>query len=196
MRSASRLARRQLCAAEQPEQQLAAAGDREDGYHPIWWCICRVQRGCCHGHPAAGYDDGFTCSTVISRPVLHEEILEAVASNSAPRSPPAVATWHPGGGARGLPCRVLRLPASRCACGRLDRGRCCTYPLARPLRTRRGAEWAGTLRLHHRLFDHGAITVRETLRVQVARALAGRSARELFKGLLRCMSVSRRGYRV
>ena len=35
--------------------------------------------------------------------------------------------------------------------------------------------------LHHRLFDHGAITVREDLRVRVA--LAGRSARDLFKDL-------------
>jgi putative restriction endonuclease len=34
--------------------------------------------------------------------------------------------------------------------------------------------------LHHRLFDHGAITVREDLRVRVARALAGSSARDLF----------------
>jgi predicted restriction endonuclease len=37
--------------------------------------------------------------------------------------------------------------------------------------------------LHHRLFDHGAITVREDLRVRVARSLAGRSARDLFKEL-------------
>jgi putative restriction endonuclease len=37
--------------------------------------------------------------------------------------------------------------------------------------------------LHHRLFDHGAITVREDLRVRVARALAGTSARDLFKEL-------------
>jgi putative restriction endonuclease len=37
--------------------------------------------------------------------------------------------------------------------------------------------------LHHRLFDHGAITVREDLRVRVTRALAGRSARDLFKDL-------------
>ena len=37
--------------------------------------------------------------------------------------------------------------------------------------------------LHHRLFDHGAITVREDLRVRVARALAGSSARDLFKDL-------------
>jgi predicted restriction endonuclease len=39
------------------------------------------------------------------------------------------------------------------------------------------------MRLHHRLFDHGAITVREDLRVRVARALAGSSARELFQEL-------------
>jgi HNH endonuclease len=37
--------------------------------------------------------------------------------------------------------------------------------------------------LHHRLFDHGAITVREDLRVRVARALAGSSARDLFQNL-------------
>ena len=37
--------------------------------------------------------------------------------------------------------------------------------------------------LHHRLFDHGAITVREDLRVRVARALAGTSARDLFEDL-------------
>jgi hypothetical protein len=37
--------------------------------------------------------------------------------------------------------------------------------------------------LHHRLFDHGAITVREDLRVRVARASAGSSARYLFKEL-------------
>jgi putative restriction endonuclease len=37
--------------------------------------------------------------------------------------------------------------------------------------------------LHHRLFDHGAITIREDLRVQVARALAGSSARALFEDL-------------
>ena len=37
--------------------------------------------------------------------------------------------------------------------------------------------------LHHRLFDHGAITVREDLRVRVARSLAGSSARDLFKDL-------------
>jgi putative restriction endonuclease len=37
--------------------------------------------------------------------------------------------------------------------------------------------------LHHRLFDHGAITVREDLRLRVARALAGSSARDLFKEL-------------
>jgi putative restriction endonuclease len=37
--------------------------------------------------------------------------------------------------------------------------------------------------LHHRLFDHGAITVREDLRVRVARALAGSSARALVKEL-------------
>jgi putative restriction endonuclease len=37
--------------------------------------------------------------------------------------------------------------------------------------------------LHHRLFDHGAITVREDLRVRVARALAGSSAHDLFKDL-------------
>jgi putative restriction endonuclease len=36
---------------------------------------------------------------------------------------------------------------------------------------------------HHRLFDHGAITVREDLRVRVARTLAGSSARDLFKDL-------------
>ena len=35
--------------------------------------------------------------------------------------------------------------------------------------------------LHHRLFDHGAITVREDLRVRVAPALTGGSARDLFK---------------
>ena len=37
--------------------------------------------------------------------------------------------------------------------------------------------------LHHRLFDHGAVTVREDLRVRVARALAGSSARDLFNEL-------------
>ena len=37
--------------------------------------------------------------------------------------------------------------------------------------------------LHHRLFDHGAITVREDLRMRFARALAGTSARDLFKEL-------------
>jgi putative restriction endonuclease len=37
--------------------------------------------------------------------------------------------------------------------------------------------------LHHRLFDHGAITVREDLLVRVARSLAGRSARDLFDDL-------------
>jgi putative restriction endonuclease len=37
--------------------------------------------------------------------------------------------------------------------------------------------------LHHRLFDHGAITVREDFRVRVARALAGSSARTLFEDL-------------
>jgi putative restriction endonuclease len=37
--------------------------------------------------------------------------------------------------------------------------------------------------LQHRLFDHGAITVREDLRVRVARSLAGTSARDLFKDL-------------
>jgi putative restriction endonuclease len=35
--------------------------------------------------------------------------------------------------------------------------------------------------LHHRLFDHGAITVREDLPVRVTQALAGSSARDLFK---------------
>jgi putative restriction endonuclease len=35
--------------------------------------------------------------------------------------------------------------------------------------------------LQHRLFNHGATTVREGLRVRVARALAGSSARHLFK---------------
>jgi putative restriction endonuclease len=34
--------------------------------------------------------------------------------------------------------------------------------------------------MHHRLFDHGAITARQDLRVRVARALAGSSARDLF----------------
>jgi putative restriction endonuclease len=38
--------------------------------------------------------------------------------------------------------------------------------------------------LHHRLFDHGAITVREDLRVRVARSLAGSSARDLFEDLV------------
>jgi putative restriction endonuclease len=37
--------------------------------------------------------------------------------------------------------------------------------------------------LHHRLFDHGIITVREDLRLHVARAVAGSSARDLFKSL-------------
>jgi putative restriction endonuclease len=37
--------------------------------------------------------------------------------------------------------------------------------------------------LHHRLFDHGAITVREDLRLRVARTLAGSSARHLFDEL-------------
>jgi putative restriction endonuclease len=37
--------------------------------------------------------------------------------------------------------------------------------------------------LHHRLFDHGAITVREDLRLRVARAVAGSSARDLLEGL-------------
>jgi putative restriction endonuclease len=37
--------------------------------------------------------------------------------------------------------------------------------------------------LHHRLFDHGAITVREDLRVRVARSLAGSSARDLLRTL-------------
>jgi putative restriction endonuclease len=37
--------------------------------------------------------------------------------------------------------------------------------------------------LHHRLFDHGAITVREDLRMRIARALAGSSARSLFNEL-------------
>ena len=37
--------------------------------------------------------------------------------------------------------------------------------------------------LHHRLFDHGAITVHEDLRVRVARALAGSSARGLLEKL-------------
>ena len=35
--------------------------------------------------------------------------------------------------------------------------------------------------LHHRLLDHGVITVGEDLRVRVARSLAGTSARGLFE---------------
>jgi len=35
--------------------------------------------------------------------------------------------------------------------------------------------------LHHRLLDHGAITVGEDLRVRVARSLAGSSARGLLE---------------
>jgi putative restriction endonuclease len=37
--------------------------------------------------------------------------------------------------------------------------------------------------LHHRLFDHRAITVREDLRLRMARTVAGSSARELLQGL-------------
>lgn len=37
--------------------------------------------------------------------------------------------------------------------------------------------------LHHRLFDHGVITVRQDLRLRVARALAGGSARNLLEEL-------------
>jgi putative restriction endonuclease len=37
--------------------------------------------------------------------------------------------------------------------------------------------------LHHRLFNHGAITVREDLRLRVARAVAGSAARDLLQGL-------------
>jgi HNH endonuclease len=43
--------------------------------------------------------------------------------------------------------------------------------------------------LHHRLFDHGANTVREDLRVRVARALAGSSARDLLTTILRIASL-------
>ena len=35
--------------------------------------------------------------------------------------------------------------------------------------------------LHHRLLDHGAITVGEDLRVRVARSVAGTSARSVFE---------------
>jgi putative restriction endonuclease len=37
--------------------------------------------------------------------------------------------------------------------------------------------------LHHRLFDHGVLTVREDLRLRVAAALSGNSARGLLEGL-------------
>jgi hypothetical protein len=47
----------------------------------------------------------------------------------------------------------------------------------------RNASGPGKVRSNCRLFDHGAITVREDLRVRVARSLAGSSARDLFKEL-------------
>ncbi|HET9199565.1 MAG TPA: HNH endonuclease [Dehalococcoidia bacterium] len=51
-------------------------------------------------------------------------------------------------------------------------------PTADPTRCQNGLALCA---LHHRLFDHGAITVREDLRVRVAPALTGGSARDLFK---------------
>jgi hypothetical protein len=48
--------------------------------------------------------------------------------------------------------------------------------------------------LHHRLLDHGAITVREDLRVRVARSVAGGSARGLLESL-RSWIVRRSGSR-
>jgi putative restriction endonuclease len=114
-------------------------------------------------------------------PGLHEEILEAVGFElSTPGRHRRRYMAIPSRGARGLLCRVLRLrlfvaPDALIA---VDAARIRWHANGGPDEVPNGLALCA---LHHRLFDHGAITVREDLRVRVARALTGGSARDLFK---------------
>jgi putative restriction endonuclease len=117
-------------------------------------------------------------------PGLHEEILEAVGLELGTRSPRVDATWHsaprcsrrtlPSAASAGSPCALVDGLIG------VDAAHIRWNAQGRPDEVPNGLALCA---LHHRLFDHGAITVREDLRVRVARSLAGSSARDLLRTL-------------
>ena len=118
-------------------------------------------------------------------PGLHEEILDAVGLRLGA---PAVAARH-----RDAAFRTAVLEAylaECCVCGfslrlgdgliGVDAAHIRWHAHGGPDEVPNGLALCA---LHHRLFDHGAITVLEDHRVRVATALSGSSARELLEGL-------------
>ena len=128
------------------------SGTRRPASRPMCWRLSSVSQSSSTWWRS-------TCSNVILRPAYMRRSSKRSASSSVPRSPPAVARWHSA-----RRCSRPTLPsaasaASRCAWSTARSGSMPHTSAARPWGAGRGAEWSGALRaLHHRLFDHGAIT--------------------------------------